>query len=327
MQLHKLGEEIMASIREVAKLAHVAPSTVSRALNGSGYVSEKSKNKIKKAVEELDYIPNQWIRNLYKKRTGIIGVMTPDIIHPYFSTLWNYLEAELDQYGYNVVICNTRGNQDKEREYLDTLERNRFDGLIVGSAFLSDEYYMNIEKPIISLDRIIPGIPLVTSDHHQGGILAGELFLEKGCKKVMCFSDPTRMELASADSARALIDVMEKHNREVIIESFQWEEVINYQLCMKRTRTLLDQYPDVDGIMALDLCAAAFLKTEKNKKILAYDGTYVTDFNYHSIDSIVQDAKKVAKESVNMLIKLINDQPLKKREVLVPVKYKKGDTL
>ena len=56
----------MASIREVAKLAHVAPSTVSRALNGSGYVSEKSKNKIKKAVEELDYIPNQWIRNLYK---------------------------------------------------------------------------------------------------------------------------------------------------------------------------------------------------------------------------------------------------------------------
>lgn len=256
----------MASIREVAKLAHVAPSTVSRALNGSGYVSEKSKNKIKKAVEELDYIPNQWIRNLYKKRTGIIGVMTPDIIHPYFSTLWNYLEAELDQYGYNVVICNTRGNQDKEREYLDTLERNLFDGLIVGSAFLSDEYYMNIEKPIISLDRIIPGIPLVTSDHHQGGILAGELFLEKGCKKVMCFSDPTRMELASADSARALIDVMEKHNREVIIESFQWEEVINYQLCMKRTRTLLDQYPDVDGIMALDLCAAAFLKTEKKQK-------------------------------------------------------------
>ena len=47
----------------------------------------------------------------------------------------------------------------------------------------------------------------------------------------------------------------------------------------------------------------------------------------YSIDSIVQDAKKVAKESVNMLIKLINDQPLKKREVLVPVKYKKGDTL
>ena len=213
----------MASIREVARLAHVAPSTVSRALNGSGYVSEESKAKIKQAVEELDYIPNQWIRNLYKKRTGIIGVMTPDIIHPYFSTLWNYLEAELDQYGYNVVICNTRENKDKEREYLDTLERNLFDGLIVGSAFLPDEYYMKIEKPIISLDRIIPGIPLVTSDHCQGGTLAAELFLEKGCKKVMCFSDPTRTEVSSSKSARALREVMENNGGEVIIETFRWE--------------------------------------------------------------------------------------------------------
>ena len=83
----------------------------------------------------------------------------------------------------------------------------------------------------------------------------------------------------------------------------------------------------VISINSGSLKKALMAGAEKNKKILAYDGTYATDFNYHSIDSIVQDAKKVAKESVNMLIKLINDQPLKKREVLVPVKYKKGDTL
>ena len=59
----------MTSIREVAKLARVAPSTVSRALNGSGYVAEDTKAKIRRAVEELDYVPNQWIRNLYQKKT------------------------------------------------------------------------------------------------------------------------------------------------------------------------------------------------------------------------------------------------------------------
>ena len=62
----------MASIREVAKLAQVAPSTVSRALNGSGYVAEETKEKIRQAVSELDYVPNQWIRNLYRKKTGIV---------------------------------------------------------------------------------------------------------------------------------------------------------------------------------------------------------------------------------------------------------------
>ena len=89
----------MTSIREVAKLARVAPSTVSRALNGSGYVAEDTKAKIRRAVEELDYVPNQWIRNLYQKKTGIIGVMAPELIHPYFSSLWSFLEVELNQYG------------------------------------------------------------------------------------------------------------------------------------------------------------------------------------------------------------------------------------
>ena len=75
------------------------------------------------------------------------------------------------------------------------------------------------------------------------------------------------------------------------------------------------------------MCSRLPQDRKKQKNIGLYDGTYATDFQLHSIDSIVQDAKKVAKEIVNMLIKLINDQPLKKREVLVPVKYKKGDTL
>ncbi len=80
----------------------------------------------------------------------------------------------------------------------------------------------------------------MTSDHHQGGIYSGRIVFGKmAVKKVMCFSDPTRMELASADSARALIDVREKHNREVIIESFQWEEVVNYQLCMKQYQNIV----------------------------------------------------------------------------------------
>ena len=179
----------MASIREVARLARVAPSTVSRALNGSGYVAEETKEKIREAVDELDYVPNQWIRNLYQQKTGIIGVMAPEIVHPYFSSLWSFLELELNKYGYNMMLCNTSGKKDIERQYLDTLERNLFDGMIVGAAFLPDKYYEQIQKPILSLDRIIPGIPLVTSDHTQGGCIAADKMLEKGCNCLLYTSD------------------------------------------------------------------------------------------------------------------------------------------
>lgn len=325
----------MASIREVAKLANVAPSTVSRALNASGYVAEETKEKIREAVDQLDYVPNQWVRNLYQQKTGIIGVMTPELIHPYFSSLWSYMELELNQYGYNMMLCNTSGKSNIEREYLDTLERNLFDGMIVGAAVLPNKYYMKIQKPIISLDRIIPGIPLVTSDHASGGSIAAEKFLEHGCKKILQFIDPEAKEVASSETGRNFIQIMEKNGVEVFTEHFRWSEMIHYPRCISRARNILDRYSELDGIMANDLCAAAFMKAAREReilvpedlKIMAYDGTYVTDFNYCTITSIQQDVEQIAKEAVRVLLKLINKQTVAQERISVPVSYKEGDTL
>ncbi len=325
----------MAGIREVAKLAQVAPSTVSRALNGSGYVAEETKEKIRKAVSELDYVPNQWIRNLYRKKTGIIGVLAPELIHPYFSVLWSHLEEELHRYGYNMMLCNTRGNPLIEREYLDTLERNLFDGMIIGAAFLPDENYTEMEKPMISLDRIIPGIPLVTSDHEQGGRIAAEKMMEAGCRKVLQLSDPEAKMISSSRTGKEFIKKMEDNGAEVITESIKWYEVTHYEIAMKRTRKILEAHPDLDGIMANDLCASAFLKSShelgicvpEKLKILSYDGTFVTDFNYRTLSTIVQDMEGIAKRAVETLLKLINRQPLTEKKIYIPVYFKEGDTL
>lgn len=325
----------MASIREVARLAQVAPSTVSRALNGSGYVAEETKEKIKEAVDELDYVPNQWIRNLYQQKTGIIGVMTPEIIHPYFSSLWSFLELELHKYGYNMMLCNTSGKKEIEREYLDTLERNLFDGMIVGAAFLSDKYYKKIEKPILSLDRIISGIPLVTSNHFQGGEIAAEKLLERGCKKVLNLIDPGAKTVASSKCREAFIKKMNECGVRVVTEDFKWQDVVDYPRSIIRTREILNTHPGLDGIMANDLCASAFMKSAReigllvpeDLKIIAYDGTYITDFNYRTITAIQQDTSLLAKKAVQVLIKLINKQHLETMEIYVPVRYKDGDTI
>lgn len=325
----------MASIREVARLAKVAPSTVSRALNGSGYVAEETKEKIREAVDELDYVPNQWIRNLYQQKTGIIGVMAPEIIHPYFSSLWSCLELELNKYGYNMMLCNTSGKKDIERQYLDTLERNLFDGMIVGAAFLPDKYYEQIQKPILSLDRIIPGIPVVTSDHEQGGSIAAEKLLEKGCKKLLNLSDPEAKNIASAYGGLSFIQKVEEAGMETVREEVLWDDIINYPRSMRRTREILLKHPDLDGLIANDLCAAAFLKSAselgikvpQQLKIIAYDGTFITDFNYRTITSIQQDVSQIAKEAVQMLVKLINGNTLENTRIYVPVRYKEGDTI
>lgn len=325
----------MAGIREVARLAKVAPSTVSRALNGSGYVAEETKEKIRQAVSELDYVPNQWIRNLYRKKTGIIGVLAPELIHPYFSALWSYLEKELHRHGYNMMLCNTGGNPLIEREYLDTLERNLFDGMIVGAAFLPDENYTEMDKPIVSLDRIIPGIPIVTSDHIQGGEIAAGKMIACGCRKVLQLADPEARSICSARAGVTFIRRMKEQGARVVTESIMWEQVIHYQKAIARTRQILSDHPGLDGIMANDLCASAFLKAAKEAgievpkelKILSYDGTFVTDFNYRTLSTIVQDVEEIAKQAVDVLLKLINQQTLVKKEIYIPVHYKEGETL
>lgn len=325
----------MTSIREVAKLADVSMSTVSRALNGSGYVADGTKEKIQKAVDELGYVPNKWVRNLYRQKTGIIGVMAPESIHPFFSSLWNFMESELHENGYNMILCNTGGQKEIEREYLDTLERNLFDGMIVGTAKLPNENYMKIKKPILSLDRIIPGVPLVTSDHRQGGRIAAEKLLERGCKNVLLLSKLDDDTVGSAQSGVAFAQTMQKNGAKVVVENFEWEDVINYTQNIHRAREILTAHPDLDGMMVNDLCAAAFLKTAKEfgisvpgqLKIIAYDGTYITDFNYRTISAIEQDTFLLAKTSIRALLQLINHQSLPSNRIRVPVHYKTGDTL
>ena len=96
----------MATIKDVARRAGVGIATVSRALNGTGYLSEESRVRIERAVKELNYIPNERARNLSRKRTGIIGVLIPDFQTPFYDALIRQIEIGLYHYGYRTMVCN-----------------------------------------------------------------------------------------------------------------------------------------------------------------------------------------------------------------------------
>ena len=101
----------MASIREVAQEAGVGVGTVSRALNGSGYVSPGTRKKIEKAAKKLNYTPNELARNLYHNKTGIVGVIVPDLDHPFFSAVVKHIEMELYGQGFAIRWALAGGNR------------------------------------------------------------------------------------------------------------------------------------------------------------------------------------------------------------------------
>ncbi|NLM14123.1 MAG: LacI family transcriptional regulator, partial [Epulopiscium sp.] len=112
----------MASIKDVAKLAGVGVGTVSRVINNNKSVSDATREKVKWAIEQLDYVPNEVARNFKKQSSQLVGMMIPTIAHPYFSKLVFYVESELYKHGYKLLICNSETEKEKELQYIEMLK-------------------------------------------------------------------------------------------------------------------------------------------------------------------------------------------------------------
>ena len=109
----------MARIKDVAKLAGVSTSTVSLVLNNKGYVSAATRAKVEAAVKELHYVPSEVGRNLSLNRTNLIGVIIPDVAHPFFAALLHEIEIALYDYGYKTMICSTGEKKNAELAFLE----------------------------------------------------------------------------------------------------------------------------------------------------------------------------------------------------------------
>ena len=179
----------MANIKDVAKEAGVSVTTVSRVMNNRGYISEKTRKKVYDAIDKINYHPNELAKNLQQQKTNLIGLILPDISVNFYAEEAKYIEEELYNRGYKLMLCNAYNSSKRENEYINMLQRNKVDGIIIGSHTLEIEDYLKIDMPIVALDRYLgEDIPIVSADHIQGGILAANHLINCGCKNVVQFA-------------------------------------------------------------------------------------------------------------------------------------------
>ncbi|MDA3811024.1 MAG: LacI family DNA-binding transcriptional regulator [Spirochaetaceae bacterium] len=151
------------NIYEIAKKAGVSTATISRVLNNSPNVSEKTRAKIHKLMEDENYLPSAYARGLSGTPAKTIGILTIDIRDQYFASVIHSLEQELSLHDYNVVLCNTGGELDDQRNYISLLLQKKVDALIlVGSVFknpqLKGMIRMVSEKiPLIIVNEKVEG--------------------------------------------------------------------------------------------------------------------------------------------------------------------------
>lgn len=185
----------MATIRDVAKHAGVAPITVSRVLNNSGYVSPKTRAKVEAAAQELRYVPNMLARSLRSNETKTLALVLSDITNPFWTTVARGVEDAANHHGYHVIFCNTDENAAKQEEYLTVLLQRRIDGVLLvpaRSEAADVRLLLQQEVPTVVLDRRMPGadVDVVRGTSVKGSHRLIEYLLEMGHRRIAVLTGP-----------------------------------------------------------------------------------------------------------------------------------------
>lgn len=191
----------MPTIRDVAKRAGVAPITVSRVINNSGSVTAETRERVKQAVRELNYVPNRLARSLRLKRTHTIALIVSDITNPFWTTVVRGVEDAAQDAGFNVILCNTDESEAKQEQYLDVLLQKRVDGILLVPA-CSDtrlgDWLQRQNTPIVILDRQVytASADVVRGDSEGGAYRLVQHLLSLGHRQIAVLSGPQGVSTA-----------------------------------------------------------------------------------------------------------------------------------
>ncbi len=320
------------TIKDVAELAEVHPSTVSRVINGNPRISEKTKNRVLLIIKKLGYTPNAIARGLKTKRTHTLGMLIPDITNPFFAEIARGVEDAANKNSFNVILCNTDDKLKKERTYLDILKEKRVDGLILGTAHTKDDSILKLEKnnfPYILVSRNIEELDknCIIIDDVVGGIMATEYLIRLGHRRIAHITGPLKVR-AAIDRVDGYKNALKKYHieyKEELIEEGDFRIKSGYQ-AMKKFLDLPE--PPTAIFAANDLLALGAMQAIQKMKfhipedfsIIGFDDIRVSSFVYPPLTTIRQPMLEMGILAVKMLLKIIEEGEFNQRRIILQPK-------
>lgn len=210
------GSFMSATLKDVAKLAGVAPSTVSGVLNGTTRVREKTRLRVMQAVKELNYRPNHVARSLRLQGTKTLGLVIPSITNPFYPAIARGVEDVANTYGYSVLLGNTDRTPKKEQKYIETLLDKQVDGLILADSQVSDALILEMaERPRIAIVMMNRGIESsnvdeIWVDFRGAAIQMTEHLIEAGHRRIAFIAGP-RNVWRSEERLRGYQEALTRH--------------------------------------------------------------------------------------------------------------------
>ncbi|SHF44723.1 transcriptional regulator, LacI family [Mariniphaga anaerophila] len=260
------------TIKDIARELKVSPSTVSRALKNHPDISEDTKRAVNELAEKLNYQPNAVALSLKRQRSNTIGVIIPEIVHYFFSSVISGIEDVAYEASFNVIICQSNEMADREKANIKTLLANQVDGILVSVSkatkdFSHLEKIKNSEVPLVFYDRIIPGFKAdqVIIDDFDASYRATKHLIDIGKKRIAHFAGPKNLLIGQHRKQgyqKALEDAGLPVEEELVFDADSFEKA---RLAVLK---VLESGIAIDGLFAVnDLTAIGAMQTLQKKGI------------------------------------------------------------
>ena len=273
----------VASLKDVAQVAGVSVTTVSRFLNGSLDLPDRTRTAVEAAILALNYQPNQHARRLSRGRSDTIGLVIPDVATPFFATLVAAVEAEADRRGLGLTLHATLNRRERELSYLQAVRRNQVDGLIFVTNHPDDGTLaaaINDSGQVVILDEDVAGtsVPKLFCDNDQGGYLAGRHLAEAGHRRVLFIGGGDSMLSGTRRFAGFKRAMMEIWGKDAQIERYEGEYLAEFgraaaqrMLAAELKVTAVFATSDEITIGVLEVLNAAGIRVPQDLSLVGFD--------------------------------------------------------
>lgn len=243
-----------STIRDVAKLANVSISTVSRVMNAPETVIEEKRVKVLEAIEALQYQPNAFARGLIYKKSDTLGVMIPDIENPYFAGLIRGMQDAAVELNHSLMICNTDRDKQRTITYVQNFFEKQVDGIVFASDALHTEYYEEMQRyrlPFVLASTNAPefDIPSVDIDDEQGAYEAVKYLIESGHRRIGMIGFPLGETISGLPRYKGFRRALREYGLNAFETCVEYAEH-RYEHAYDAAALLLTRCPELTAIFA-----------------------------------------------------------------------------
>lgn len=328
----------MTTLKELAALLNISVSTVSKALNDSHEISEKTRVRVKELAVKLNYKPNRIAQQLKTNTTKTIGVILPTVTNPFFAEVLHGIEMAATNNDYDIIVCLSNETLHKEKRSLELLSNGSVDGFIMavareGQVKNQTDHIKDILKsklPVLMFDRVVNDIECnkVIVDDFQSVFEATEhLIVNDKRKNILLVSNIEELSVGKL-RIQGYTKALENHKLKPKILKLDHaldvdveNKIYNYLKENKSIDAILS-IDHVTGIVAINMAKKLGREIPKDLSVVGFGYEHTQLLSSPKISIIHQKAHKIGEMSTKLLIDTIKDEDLKVQTIIVPSELK-----